>query len=38
MSNKEHIYIDVEQLIEQQNTGWIRLFPDNPELEEPFMI
>ncbi len=38
MSNEEHTQINVEQLIEQQNIGWIRLFPDNPELEEPFMI
>jgi len=37
MSNK-NTQIDIEQLIEQQNVGWIRLFPDNPELEEPFMM
>lgn len=28
---------DIEQLIEQQNIRWVRLFPDNPELEKPFM-
>ena len=38
MSNEKYTQIDVEQLIEQQNIGWIRLFPDNPELEDPFMI
>ena len=37
MSN-ENTQINVEQLIEQQNIGWIRLFPDNLELEEPFMV
>lgn len=26
-----------EHLIEKLNTGWERLFPDNPELEEVFM-
>ena len=29
---------NVEQLIEQQNIGWVRLFPENPELENPFMM
>lgn len=36
MSEETQNY-NTEQLIEQQNIGWIRLFPDNPELEEPFM-
>jgi hypothetical protein len=27
----------VEQLINNYNSGWERLFPENPELEEIFM-
>jgi hypothetical protein len=27
----------LEQLIKQHNSGWERLFPDNPELENVFM-
>lgn len=37
MQNNSITKRSVEQLIEQQNTGWIRLFPDNPELENIFM-
>jgi len=37
MTDEKYIQIDVEQLIEQQNIGWVRLFPENPELENPFM-
>jgi len=28
---------NVEQLIEKLNSGWERMFPDNPELESVFM-
>lgn len=27
----------VEELKDKQNQGWERLFPDNPELENPFI-
>lgn len=37
MTDEKYTQIDVEQLIEQQNIGWVRLFPENPELENPFM-
>ncbi len=35
--SEENTKYNIEKLIEQQNIGWIRLFPDNPELENVFM-
>lgn len=37
MSEENSKNNNVEKLIEQLNTGWVRLFPDNPELENVFM-
>lgn len=35
MTNK--IQNNVEQMIEKLNSGWERMFPDNPEIEDPFI-
>lgn len=35
--NNETNRTDVEQLLKKFNSGWERLFPDNPELENVFM-
>lgn len=38
MSKQETIINkSIERYIENINTGWVRLFPENPELEEVFM-
>lgn len=28
---------NIESMIEKLNSGWERMFPDNPEIEDPFV-
>jgi len=37
MQNDSTNESNIEQLIAKFNSGWERLFPDNPELENVFM-